>query len=98
MLQLGRRWPAGIGFVCALFISAIAIAPAADNPGQIIALKAARLFDEKSKTLITTGVIIAPGDHDHRRPEQSASSGQRPGDRLMKIKRKSANNFLAQRR
>jgi hypothetical protein len=36
-MQLERRWPARIGFVCALFISAIAIAPAADNPGQIIA-------------------------------------------------------------
>ena len=37
------------------------VASAADNPGQIIALKAARLFDGKSKALLTNGVVIVQG-------------------------------------
>ena len=61
MLQLVRLWPARIGCVCAFFISLVAVAPAADNPGQIIVLKAARLFDGKSKALITNGVVIVQG-------------------------------------
>jgi imidazolonepropionase-like amidohydrolase len=61
MLQLVRFWSARIVSVCVLFISPISIAPAADNPGQIIALKAARLFDGKSKPLITNGVVIVQG-------------------------------------
>jgi len=61
MLQLGRLSAARLGFVCALFVSLIVVAPAADNSGQVTVLKAARLFDGKSKALITNGVVIVQG-------------------------------------
>jgi imidazolonepropionase-like amidohydrolase len=61
MLQLGRWWPARIGFAWALFVLSNTIASAADNLGPIVALKAARLFDGKSKTLIANGVVIVQG-------------------------------------
>ena len=35
---------------------------AADPAGTVIALKAARLFDGKSKALVTNGVVIIQGD------------------------------------
>ncbi|MDP9099687.1 MAG: amidohydrolase family protein [Verrucomicrobiota bacterium] len=44
--------------LCALCISA----RAADPAGSVIALKAARLFDGKSKALVTNGVVIVQGD------------------------------------
>ncbi len=43
-------------FAC-LFLS-VAGAFAADNPNQVIALKAARLFDGKSKTFVRNGVVV----------------------------------------
>ncbi len=61
MFQLVRLWPARVVFVCVLFVSSFSVALAADNPAQIIALKAARLFDGKSKALTTNGVVIVQG-------------------------------------
>lgn len=37
-------------------------ASAAENPGGMIALKAARLFDGKAKALVANGVVIVEGD------------------------------------
>src|SRR5687768_15338353 len=46
-----------------LLLSAFAVyARAADPGGTIIALKAARLFDGKSKALVANGVVIVSGD------------------------------------
>ena len=46
-------------FALSLFVGVAAIA--ADKPGAVVALKAARLFDGKSKTLISNGVVIVEG-------------------------------------
>jgi imidazolonepropionase-like amidohydrolase len=43
-------------------LSSLASAQAADPGGAVIALKAARLFDGKSKALVTNGVVIVQGD------------------------------------
>src|SRR4051812_43282470 len=45
-----------------LLLSLSVSARGADPAGGIIALKAARLFDGKSKTLVTNGVVIVQGD------------------------------------
>jgi imidazolonepropionase-like amidohydrolase len=48
-------------FSAVLALSAVT-AFAADPAGNVIALKAARLFDGKSKALVTNGVVIVQGD------------------------------------
>ena len=48
-------------FSAVLALSAVT-ANAADPAGTVIALKAARLFDGKSKALVTNGVVIVQGD------------------------------------
>jgi imidazolonepropionase-like amidohydrolase len=51
-------------FLCALLLFVLgfaSVAPGADTSGPVIALKAARLFDGKSKALITNGVVIVQG-------------------------------------
>jgi imidazolonepropionase-like amidohydrolase len=45
--------------VCLLVLSSLALARAAD---EIIALKAARLFDGKAKALVPNGVVLVQGD------------------------------------
>jgi imidazolonepropionase-like amidohydrolase len=50
-------------FLCLFVLSLVSIsASAADPAGAVIALKAARLFDGKSKGLVTNGVVIVQGD------------------------------------
>jgi imidazolonepropionase-like amidohydrolase len=49
-------------FLYIFVLFALASARAADPAGGIIALKAARLFDGKSKALVTNGVVIVQGD------------------------------------
>lgn len=49
---------------------------AAENPNPVIALKAARLFDGKSKMLVTNGVVIVEGG----RIRDAGSSLQIPAD------------------
>ena len=53
---------ARIAFVCALFTSSLSLTNAAEPADKVIALKAARLFDGKSKTLVPNGVVIVQGD------------------------------------
>ena len=48
-------------FLCALFVC-LTTSFAADQPATVIALKAARLFDGKSKTLLSSGVVIVQGN------------------------------------
>src|SRR5438105_6042867 len=55
------RFSAAVSAVSAIIIFA-ASAHAADPAGSIIALKAARLFDGKSKALVANGVVIVQGD------------------------------------
>lgn len=55
-------WPACVAFVFVLANSSFSPARAAEAPDKIIALKAARLFDGKSKALVTNGVVIVQGD------------------------------------
>ncbi len=49
-----RSWPVLVAFTFLFVVEAFA----ADNPNSVIALKAARLFDGKSKTLVSNGVVI----------------------------------------
>ena len=49
-----RSWPVLVAFTFFFVVEAFA----ADNPNSVIALKAARLFDGKSKTLVSNGVVI----------------------------------------
>lgn len=50
-------------FLCLFVLSWVSVAArAADPAGNVIALKAARMFDGKSKTLITNAVVIVQGD------------------------------------
>ena len=58
MFRLIRCCSVGVAF--ALFISSLALA--AEPADKVIVLKAARLFDGKSKALVTNGVVIVQGD------------------------------------
>ncbi len=49
-------------FLCLLVLSSLSVAQAADPAASVIALKAARLFDGKAKTLVTNGVVLVQGD------------------------------------
>src|SRR4051812_1039574 len=51
-----------VRLACAVLLSSVSFAFAADNSGPVLALKAARLFDGKSKALVTNGVVIVQGD------------------------------------
>ena len=51
-----------VRLACLVFLSSVSFSFAADNAGPVLALKAARLFDGKSKTLVTNGVVIVQGD------------------------------------
>src|SRR2546423_12668220 len=55
------NFPALARFSFCLFI-ATAVAIAAQAPDKVIVLKAARLFDGKSKTLVQNGVVIVQGN------------------------------------
>ena len=62
MSRLFRSWPAHVAFACALLISSRSPAHAAEPADKVIVLKAARLFDGKSKALVPNGVVIVQGD------------------------------------
>jgi imidazolonepropionase-like amidohydrolase len=49
-------------FLCLFVLVGLGSAQAADPASAIIVLKAARLFDGKSKALVTNGVVIVQGD------------------------------------
>ena len=61
MLQSVRSWRQQVATICAFLVLSISTAFAADALGNVIVLKAARLFDGKSKALITNGVVIVQG-------------------------------------
>ncbi len=49
-------------FAVLLLIFSARIAASAENPNGVIALKAARIFDGKTKALVANGVVIVQGD------------------------------------
>src|SRR2546423_12092720 len=49
-------------FLYLFILSSLASTQAADPAGAVIVLKAARMFDGKSKALVTNGVVIVQGD------------------------------------
>jgi len=49
-------------FVCAFLISSLSLVLAVEPGDKVIVLKAARLFDGKSKALVSNGVVIVQGD------------------------------------
>lgn len=53
--------PRALAFVVVLLVVS-SVTQAADNEGGIIALKAARLFDGKSKALVQNGVVLVQGN------------------------------------
>jgi imidazolonepropionase-like amidohydrolase len=60
----------------AIFFSLATLSLAADSPDRIIALKAARLFDGKSKSLVSNGVVLVQGN----KITDAGSSVQIPAD------------------
>jgi imidazolonepropionase-like amidohydrolase len=49
-------------FLCLSIFSAVFLAASIEAADPVIALKAARLFDGKSKALVTNGVVVVQGD------------------------------------
>lgn len=59
MSRLIRSWPVSVAFAGTLFLSSLSLA--AEPTDKTIALKAARLFDGKSRALVPNGVVIVQG-------------------------------------